>query len=134
MARRVGHQGQLIIDELRDLKRGDTVYITYWGRKYEPTIVTRVKTVECATIITVRKCKDLEVVRFVGYYTGKIAMNSKDTVLTLEKYWGDKIKRSLESADKKSQTIIERAEALKALRTLKDWLFDREPDITDEVE
>ena len=135
MARRIGYNGQLIIDELKDLKRGDQVYITYWAGKYIPATVTRVKTVECATIITIRKIDKLECVRFVGYHTEKVAMNRKNIMLTLDKYWGDCIQETLEKADRRSEAIVDRANALIALQTLKTWLFDKDKTFEDrEVE
>ena len=135
MPRRTGYKGQLIIDSLRDLKRGDTVYVTYWSNKYVPVVVTRVKVVECAAIITVKKTKNMPYKRFVGYYTSKIATSGRECVLTIDTYWGDAIKESLEKAEQRSKVIIKRAEALKAMMTLKEWLFFQEDEYYDkEVE
>ena len=108
------------------MKRGDKVCITYWGGKYIKTTVTRVRTVECATIITVEKVEDIPCKRFVGYYTNCIAMGGGKTVLTLDTYWGDEIEKTLDEAKDRSETIVNRAKALRAMMDLKDWLFAKE--------
>ena len=131
MARREGYNGRLIIDHLKDLKKGDTVYCSYWGGKYVPVTVTRVRTVECATIVTIAKTKNLAAKRFVGYHTDKVAMSERDYVLTIETYLGDKLQESLKRAEERTATIIARADALKAMMTLKDWLFRKEDEILD---
>ena len=131
MARREGYNGRLIIDHLKDLKKGDTVYCSFLGNKYIPVTVTRVRTVECATIVTIAKTKDLRAKRFVGYHTDKVAMSERDYVLTIETYLGDKLWKALKSAEERTETIIAHADALKAMMTLKEWLFRKEDEILD---
>lgn len=131
MSRRKATNGKVIIDELQDLRRGDEVCVSYWGGRYIKTTVTRVKTVECATIITVDKVGDIPTKRFVGYYTGKIAIGADRTILTLDTYWGTLIQEMLESADKRSEIVMTRAKALKAMIDLKTWLFTAEDEYKD---
>ena len=135
MARREMRDGSIMVTNLKDLKRGDEVCITYWGGKYIKTRVTRVRTVECATIITVEKVKDVPSRRYVGYHIGRIAVGDDRTILTLDTYWGDMIEESLNDAEKRSETIITRAKALKAMMDLKEWFFRQEEKFADrEVE
>lgn len=134
MARRQGSDGSWIVDGLKDLKRGDKVYVTIWGNKYIPTIVTRVRTVECATIVTVEKRDDVRYVRFVGYHTDKKAFGEHGGVMTIYNYWADVAEQKLEAAENGSETIARRADALIALRTIKEWLFHKEDNIFREVE
>ena len=135
MARREMRDGSIMVTNLKDLKRGDEVCITYWGGKYIKTRVTRVRTVECATIITVEKVKDVPSRRYVGYHIGRIAVGDDRTILTLDTYWGDMIEESLKDAEKRSETIITRAKALKAMMDLKEWFFRQEEKFADrEVE
>ena len=135
MARREMRDGSIRVTNLKDLKRGDEVCITYWGGKYIKTRVTRVRTVECATIITVEKVKDVPSRRYVGYHIGRIAVGDDRTILTLDTYWGDMIEESLKDAEKRSETIITRAKALKAMMDLKEWFFRQEEKFADrEVE
>lgn len=124
------YTGKLVIDSLRDLKRGDKVYITYWGGKYIPATVTRVKTVECATIITIKKIDKVKCTKFVGYYTESVAMNNRRTMLTINNVLGNCIEETLEEADDISTRVVKRAEALTALRTIKNWLFSKEVERT----
>ena len=131
MARREMRDGSIRVTNLKDLKRGDEVCITYWGGKYIKTRVTRVRTVECATIITVEKVKDVPSRRYVGYHIGRIAVGDDRTILTLDTYWGDMIEESLKDAEKRSETIITRAKALKAMMDLKEWFFRQEEKFTD---
>lgn len=127
--------GSIRVTNLKDLKRGDEVCITYCGCKYMKTRVTRVRTVECATIITVEKVKDVPSRRYVGYHIGRIAVCDHRTILTLDTYWGDMIEESLKDAEKRSETIITRAKALKAMMDLKEWFFRQEEKFADrEVE
>ena len=126
MARRKIFDGRIVATDLQSLKRGDEVCICYWGGKYIKTKVTRVRTVECATIITVEKIKDIRHKRFVGYYTSSIATADERTILTLDTYWGDMIEENLKSAQDRSKTIITRARALKAMMDLKEWFFTEE--------
>ena len=128
MARRIANNGSLIVDGLKDLKRGDKVYITQWGYKYIPTIIKRVRTVECATIITVEKREEFSNVRFVGYHLAKTAEGDKECVLTVYNYWADRAEKLLKEAEEGSKTIAKRADALIALHTLKNWLFHKEND------
>ena len=132
MARRVNQKGETIVTELKDLKRGDKVCVSYWGGKYINTIVTRVRTVECATIITVKKVQDCPNSRFVGYHTSRIAVADSRTVLTLDTYWADVIEENLKSADNRSKTIITRAKALRAMMDLKTWFFAKEEEYRDQ--
>ena len=138
MGRRIGYQGRLVIDSLKDLNRGDKVSITSWGKRYVPAIVTRVRTYECATIINIKKIEDVRCTKFVGYYTGKIATNElrgDRTILTIDNWGIDMIESVLAEADKRTGVTVRRIEALAAIRTLKDWLFDkREVDHWDELE
>ena len=135
MARREMRDGSIMVTNLKDLKRGDEVCITYWGGKYIKTRVTRVRTVECATIITVEKVKDVPSRRYVGYHIGRIAVGDDRTILTLDTYWGDMIEESLKDAEKRSETIITRAKALKSMMDLKEWFFRQEEKFADrEVE
>ena len=135
MARREMRDGSIRVTNLKDLKRGDEVCITYWGGKYIKTRVTRVRTVECATIITVEKVKDVPSRRYVGYHIGRIAVGDDRTILTLDTYWGDMIEESLKDAEKRSETIITRAKALKSMMDLKEWFFRQEEKFADrEVE
>ena len=131
MARRKNWNGEIVPTTLQDVKRGDKVCVTYWGGKYIVTRVTRVRTVECATIITVEKVKDCPSRRFVGYYTSRIATADERTILTLDTYWGDAIETNLKDAEKRSETIITRAKALKAMMNLKEWLFRPEEQFAD---
>lgn len=131
MARRVNWKGEVYATDLQSLKRGDKVCVTYWGGRYINTRVTRVRTVECATIITVEKVKDCPSRRFVGYYTSRIATCDSRTVLTLDTCLADAIKENLKSADDRSKTIITRAQALKAMMDLKKWLFAKECEYKD---
>ena len=134
MARRKRNDGSWIIDGLKDLKRGDKVYVTLWGFKYIPTIVTRVRTVECATIVTVEKRDEVRYVRFVGYHTDNKANGDHGGVLTIYDHWAETAERKLEEAASGSKTIAKRADALIALRTLKDWLNHKEDSVYQEVE
>ena len=131
MARRVLKDGSIRIDSLQDLKRGDNVCVTYWGGKYIKTRVTRVRTVECATIVTVEPVKDCRYRRFVGYYTSRIATADARTILTIDNYWGDMIEKNLNEAEKRSETIITRARALRAMMDLKEWFFKPEEKYAD---
>lgn len=131
MGRRVNQKGETIATELKDLKRGDKVCVSYWGGKYINTIVTRVRTVECATIITVEKVSGIPNRRFVGYHTDRIAMASASTILTLDTYLSDEIEKHLKSANDRSQTIITRAKALRAMMDLKEWFFAKEDNFLD---
>lgn len=131
MARRKIYDGRIVATDLQSLKRGDEVCVSYWGEKYIKTKVTRVRTVECATIITVEKIKDIRHKRFVGYYTSSIATADERTILTLDTYWGDMIEENLKSAQERSKTIITRARALKAMMDLKEWFFAKESKIYD---
>jgi len=126
MARRKICDGRIVATDLQSLKRGDEVCISYWGGKYIKTKVTRVRTVECATIITVEKVKDIRPKRFVGYYTSSIATADERIILTLDTYWGDMIETNLKSSEERSKTIITRARALKAMMDLKKWFFTEE--------
>lgn len=126
MARRKTRDGRELPTDIQSLKRGDKVCLTYWGDKYIKTTVTRVRTVECATIITVEKVEDIPCKRFVGYYTSRIATGADKTVLTIDTYWGDEIEKMLNDAIDRSKTIINRAKALRAMMDLKDWLFAKE--------
>ena len=126
MGRRKNWDGRIIADDLQSVKRGDEVCVTYWGGKYIKTRVTRVRTVECATIITVEKVGDLKHKRFVGYYTSRIATANERTILTLDTYWGDEIEKNLKSAEDRSETIITRAKAMRAMMDLKKWFFAEE--------
>ena len=89
------------------------------------------RTVECATIITVEKVGDLRHKRFVGYYTSRIATANERTILTLDTYWGDEIEKNLQSAEDRSQTIITRVKALRAMMDLKEWFFAKEEKYSD---
>ena len=124
MARREGYQGQLIIDHLKDLKKGDKVYVTYWGDQYVPVEVTRVRTVECATIVTIKKVNGVPTARFVGYHTKREAQGDHQCVLTIERYSATNLENSLERADKKSDKLASRANALEAMRMLRKWLLE----------
>ena len=126
MARRKNWDGRIVSTDLQSLKRGDEVCISYWGGKYIKTKVTRVRTVECATIITIEKVKDIRHKRFVGYYTSGIAIANERAVLTLDTYWGDMIEENLKSSQERSKTIITRARALRAMMDLKEWFFTKE--------
>ena len=126
MARRKTRDGRELPTDIQSLKRGDKVCITYWGGKYIKTTVTRVRTVECATIITVEKVEDIPCKRFVGYYTSRIATGADKTVLTIDTYWGDQIETWLDEAKDRSETIVNRAKALRAMMDLKNWLFAKE--------
>ena len=126
MARRKTRDGSELPTDIQSLKRGDKVCITYWRSKYIKTTVTRVRTVECATIITVEKVEDFPCKRFVGYYTSRIATGADKTVLTIDTYWGDQIETWLDEAKDRSETIVNRAKALRAMMDLKNWLFAKE--------
>ena len=126
MARRKTWDGRVVPTDIQSLKRGDKVCITYWGGKYIKTTVTRVRTVECATIITVEKVEDIPCKRFVGYYTSRIATGANKTVLTLDTCWGDEIEKTLDEAKDRSETIVNRSKALRAMMDLKNWLFAKE--------
>lgn len=133
--RRQRKDGSWSVDQLKELKRGDEVYLTSWGRTYVKTIVKRVRTVECATIVTVEKREGVDSVRFVGFHTGQKAIGGGyKCVLTLDRSWAESVEEALQDADKHSQDIIKRAEALKALSTLKNWLFYKEQSWHSEVE
>ena len=131
MARRVMRDGSIRPDGLQDLKRGDKVCVTYWGGKYINTTVTRVCTVECATIVTVEKVPGVNYKRFAGYYTGRIAVADSRTILTMDTYWADMIDDNMKRAEERSAVIAKRADALAAMKTLKDWLFMKEDSIWD---
>ena len=131
MARREMRDGSIRPDGLQDIKRGDKVCVTYWGGKYINTTVTRVRTVECATIVTVEKVPGVNYKRFVGYYTGRIAVADSRTILTMDTYWADMIDDNMKRAEERSAVIAKRADALAAMKTLKDWFFMKEDSIWD---
>ena len=131
MARRKMWDERIVATDLQSLKRGDEVCVTYWGGKYIKTRVTRVRTVECATIVTVEPVKDCRYRRFVGYYTSRIATADERTILTIDNCWGDMIEKSLNEAGKRSETIITRARALRAMMDLKEWFFKPEEKYAD---
>ena len=114
--------GEWNVEGLKDLRKGDKVYCTFWGNKYIPTVVTRVRTVECATIVTVENRDGLSSKRFVGYHTGRYATGDNHGVLTLNNYNAEWAEKSLEKASDNSMVIAKRADALNALRVLKVWL------------
>lgn len=134
MARIQRSDGSWIVNCLKDLKRGDKVYVTFWGDKYIPTIVKRVRTVECATIVTVEKRDNILSTRFVGYHTDNKANSDNRGVMTIFDHWAEQAEEKLERAAKGSETIARRADALKALMTIKDWLNHKEEDIFRNVE
>jgi hypothetical protein len=51
--------------------------------------------------------------------------------LTLDTYWGDEIEKNLQSAEDRSQTIITRVKALRAMMDLKEWFFAKEEKYSD---
>ena len=124
-------QGKWHIESLKDLKKGDKVYCTFHGDRFVPTVVTRVRTVECATIITVEKREGIMCKRFVGYYTGSLATSDDRGVLKLHNYYAEWAEKAISEAEERSEVIAKRADALRALRVLKIWLNQPEREFQD---
>ena len=74
---------------------------------------------------------DCKFTRFVGYKSSRIATAEERVILTLDRYFGDIIDECLKSAEERSEVIVTRAKALKAMMLLKDWLFTKESDYKD---
>lgn len=139
MARRLCSNGNLYIDTLNDLKRGDKVCVATEFGKFVNTTVTRVKRVECAVIINVKKVAGINCCKYVGYYTDNIAVCGRGRyfrrlVLSINCHYANDIEEALEEAEKRSGIIVNRAKALSALQTLKNWFFDKDQEWADKIE
>ena len=125
--------GNVHLTSISELKKGDKVSVSYRGNAYQQTEVTRVRKVECAVIINVKKI-DGYPTKFVGYHTDMYASNTDDCILTLNNLWGDRRHKLLEEAEKRSKTLCTRLDALIALKNLKEWLFREEDRFDNEFE
>lgn len=126
MARKILRSGEIYIGQLKDLQKGDKVYVTFYGSKYIPVKVLKVRITDCAVIVTVEKKEHTFGNRFVGYYTDSKAFSCNTGILTLSDCWAERAEKALKSASERSREIAVRAEALCALNTLKNWLFEKE--------
>lgn len=133
MGRWQNSRGEWFAYGLEDLIRGDKVYCTDHGRKYIPAVVTRVKTVECATIVTIKKSEGMPCKHFVGFHDGNTALGKRGCVLTLRAFAADWAEEALEKATERSKVIAKRADALNAMRVLKAWLNQPEDEISDRM-
>ena len=134
-SRRPDGHGGWYVDGLKNLKKGDKVYCSFYGERYIPTVVTRVRTVEHATIVTVEKREGMYCNHFVGYRTCNYATSDYNGVLTFRENSAEWAERALKSASERSMVIAKRADALNALRILKAWLSQPEDEYEDrEVE
>ena len=117
---------------IKDLVRGDKVYVTTYCDQYVPVEVARVRTVECATIVTIKKSPKVETLRYVGYHTGSQAQGDDRKVLTMYAYSADRMERALERANEVCDEISARAEALHALKVLRHWLGGNNDEVFDD--
>lgn len=128
MARLLKPDGKIVVTTLKDLREGDTVEVSVKYGKWMPAKVTRVKTVECATIISVEKQEWMKRNKFVGYHTSKFARASTngfvsdDHILTLDSCWEEGFAEAINKADEKTEREYHAAEALNALKILRGWL------------
>ena len=120
MARRYTQKGKLVIDGLRDLQKGDEIFVSFRGREYVPVKVKNVRQVDCAVIITIEKYSWYPM-KYVGYYIDKKAVNG-EYVLTLNRWGAERIKEIFDDAEEKWRKSIDNAEALVAVKTIKEWL------------
>lgn len=122
MSRFQRNDGSWYIGQLKEIQRGDEVYVTSWRNKYVKTIVKRVRTVECATIITVEKREGVPAVRYAGFHTSSIAQGVDGSILTLEDDCAREMDEALREANHVARDIKTRAEALEGLMKVKKWL------------
>jgi len=127
MARRLLMDGTVKVDGLKDLQKGDKVSVTCYGRRYYQATVKNVKTVDCATIVTIERHQEIDRTRFVGYYNERYAIVDKHHILSLDRAPSDFVEDSLEKASKSSDRVVSRAEALAGMEALKSWLLGTQP-------
>ncbi len=114
---------EVLVNGIKDLKRGDEVYANAWKNgQFVKVTVARVRTVECATIVTIKKHPDIDGVRFAGYHTGDTAIGDRERILTMYTYSGERLQEAENNADKITDKIASRNEALYALKVLRSWL------------
>ena len=113
----------VLVNGIKDLKRGDEVYANAWKNgQFVKVTVSRVRTVECATIVTIKKHPDIDTVRFAGYHTGETAIGDRGRILTMYTYSGERLQEAKDHANKITDKIASRNEALYALKVLRSWL------------
>ena len=108
---------------IKDLNKGDIVYVTTYADKIVEATVTRVRTIECATIITVKKTIFIDSTKYVGYHTDNYAKgNFYGSMLALDSYAGERLSKAWKKAEEKTHKDASRAEALYAMKVLRNWL------------
>ena len=111
------------VQGIKNLIKGDKVYVTTtYTKKFVPVTVARVRTVECATIVTIKKHPDVVATRFVGYHTSDSARGAEGCILCMYNYSAHRLEEAIERAEKVTNSIACRTEALYALKVLRSWL------------
>lgn len=112
------------VQGIKSLIKGDKVYVSStYTREIVPVIVARVRTVECATIVTIKKHPKVNGTHFVGYHTSNTAMSGSDSFLQMYNYSGNRLEEAIKMAEEVTNSIACRTEALYALKVLRSWLL-----------
>jgi hypothetical protein len=111
------------VQGIKSLIKGDKVYVSAtYTKEIVPVIVARVRTVECATIVTIKKHPKVDGTHFVGYHTSDKAMSGSDSLLQMFNNSGKRLETAIERAEEVTDSIACRTEALYALKVLRSWL------------
>ncbi len=116
--------GEMIpVHGIKNLIKGDKVYVAAaYSMKFVPVTVARVRTVECATIVTIKKHPEVDGTRFVGYHTSDTAMGCAGSFLQMYNRSGKRLDTAIQESEKATNSIACRAEALYAMKVLRSWL------------
>ena len=113
---------RVLIRGIKDLKKGDIVYVSSFNQKVTPAIVARVRTVECATIVTIKRNPHVENVRYVGYHTGMYAQSDYENMLSVDSVAHERLHNAWSRIEENTEKDASRAEALYAMKILRNWL------------
>lgn len=123
------------ISGIKDLKKGDIVYVTSTTDKVVEATVTRVRTFECATIVTVKKTTYIESTKYVGYHSDYYAKgNYYGSMLAIDSHVGERLRNAWMKAEENTQKDASRAEALYAMKVLRNWLRGNDKKAEEEYE
>lgn len=128
--------GELIhVQGIKSLIKGDKVYVSAtYTRELVPVTVARVRTVECATIVTIKKHPKVEGTRFVGYHTSGKAISGSGSLLLMYNYSGERLDTAIKRAEEVTNSIACRTEALYALKVLRSWLSGSDEAVSKDYE
>lgn len=115
---------EIHVQGIKSLIKGDKVYVSAtYTRELVPVTVARVRTVECATIVTIKKHPKVDGTHFVGYHTSSKAMSGSGSFLQMYNYSGNRLEEAIKAAEEVTDSIACRTEALYALKVLRSWLL-----------